>query len=197
MKKHLLNKFHFVKLSCLMVLGLLGISQSSLGQSAYGELRGALTLIEFEQDSFWEFNITSAKVKFYSEDNTQVRFTRPEFGGEFYFKKLAPGNYYFVIQFTQYKNDTSLVYTVSPDILTRMNGITFVDNLFNTKKPTTVYPYPGQAMDDGFLSSPKGHPQGASAINAEVYEALYNAVLQNPGVFMDPRMVQLQIRPSF
>lgn len=128
MRRNIPNKHYFNKLASLLILGLTLIGKNSFAQSAYGELRGEIRLESLEFDSFWDFTVTSTRVILYRDDNSQVRSTRPEFGGEFYFKKLAPGNYYTIMHLDRYRSDTSLVYTVSPDVLTRMQGITLVDS---------------------------------------------------------------------
>ena len=75
-----------------------------------------------------------------------------------------------------------------------LNIYVLVSNALNTKNQVSVYPYTGAANDDGYLSSPTGQQQIASSLNAEAYEAVYRAALQNPGFFRAPRMMQLGLR---
>lgn len=70
-----------------------------------------------------------------------------------------------------------------------------VFNLLDTKNATSVYNATGSANDDGFLASPVGQAQLASA--GPVYAAYYDTRLKN-GLFYDtPRQVRLGIALNF
>ena len=60
-----------------------------------------------------------------------------------------------------------------------------------------VWPYTGQADDDGYLSSPRGQQALASQLDAQSYTALYRVITNNPGFYRGPRFAQLGVRFQF
>lgn len=69
-----------------------------------------------------------------------------------------------------------------------------VQNLLNTINVLSVYPYTGNATDDGFLVSPQGRNAINFQTNAQSYTDLYNVALVNPGRFALPRRMRIGVR---
>jgi outer membrane receptor protein involved in Fe transport len=69
-----------------------------------------------------------------------------------------------------------------------------VTNLLNTINILSVYPYTGNAFDDGFLVSPQGRNNINFQTDAQSYVDLYNVALVNPGRFALPRRMRIGVR---
>ncbi|MBL7811734.1 MAG: hypothetical protein JNL57_05880 [Bacteroidetes bacterium] len=78
------------------------------------------------------------------------------------------------------------------------NVFLWVNNVLNTKNVVGVFPYTGQADDDGFLNSPQGKLAVQNQINAQSYTDLYKILLNSQaGNWGSPRTVRLGVRINF
>ena len=74
----------------------------------------------------------------------------------------------------------------------------WVQNVLNTKNTVNVFPYTGEALDDGFLNSPAGQLVVQSQIAAQSYVDLYRTLLNsNTGNFARPRNARIGVRFNF
>jgi hypothetical protein len=79
-----------------------------------------------------------------------------------------------------------------------INVFVWVTNILNTKNVNSVYPYTGQPMDDGFLTSPAGQLVIQSQIDAQSYTDLYRVLLNSQtGMFGAPRQIRAGVRFNF
>jgi len=72
-----------------------------------------------------------------------------------------------------------------------------ISNVLNTQNIVGVWPYTGQADDDGYLTSPRGQQALASQLDAQSFTALYRVITNNPGFYRGPRFAQLGVRFQF
>ena len=72
-----------------------------------------------------------------------------------------------------------------------------VMNLFNFKNVLSVYPYTGNADDDGFLTAMQFQSYIQSQINPQSYIDMYNILMQSPYMYSLPTRVYLGIQFSF
>lgn len=78
-----------------------------------------------------------------------------------------------------------------------LNAYIWISNVLNTKNITGVYRYTGSANDDGYLASPLGQQATATALNAQSFIDLYTTRVQNPGLYLQPRLIRLGFRFNF
>lgn len=73
-----------------------------------------------------------------------------------------------------------------------------IQNVLNTKNINGVFPFTGQAMDDGFLNSPQGLLAAKNQIDAQSYIDLYKILLNSQtGQLQGPRTIRLGLRVNF
>jgi len=73
----------------------------------------------------------------------------------------------------------------------RLQVYLLVRNLLNTKNILAVYPYSGNADDDGYLTSALGQQELNSKLNAESYYDLYRAYIEHPNNYVQPRNIRV------
>lgn len=79
-----------------------------------------------------------------------------------------------------------------------MNVFVWVQNVLNYMNVNGVFPYTGQALDDGFLNSPQGKLLAQNQINAQSYIDLYKVFLNSQtGNLGAPRTVRVGVRINF
>jgi hypothetical protein len=78
-----------------------------------------------------------------------------------------------------------------------MSAYILIDNVLNNLLVQNVYPYTGQAGDDGYLNSPHGRQQAESQIDAQTFAMLYRIRMNNPGNFGTPRMINMGLKMEF
>ena len=77
------------------------------------------------------------------------------------------------------------------------NCFLWVNNVFNLGRIQTVYSYTGEALDDGFINSPRGQQAVSEQLSAQSYTDLYRMLVNNPGNFMSPRFARVGIKFNF
>lgn len=78
-----------------------------------------------------------------------------------------------------------------------LNIYLLVQNLLNTKNVINVYPYTGNADDDGYLTSAQGQQQLENQVNSASFQSFYQAWLRNPDNYSLPRQIRLGAILSF
>jgi len=79
-----------------------------------------------------------------------------------------------------------------------MSVFFWVQNVLNARNVNSVYPYTGQAMDDGFINSPQGKLLAQNQIDAQSYIDLYKIMLASQtGMLGAPRTVRVGVRINF
>jgi hypothetical protein len=72
-----------------------------------------------------------------------------------------------------------------------------VNNVLNSWNVLGVFPYTGQPIDDGFLTSPQGQLLIKTQIDAQSYTDLYRLLLNSQtGNWNAPRTIRLGVRFS-
>lgn len=78
------------------------------------------------------------------------------------------------------------------------NVFVWVTNVLNTQNVVGVFPYTGQAQDDGFLTSPQGQLVVQSQVSAQSYTDLYRVLLNSQtGQYGNPRQIRVGLRMNF
>jgi len=80
---------------------------------------------------------------------------------------------------------------------TYMNVYFQVLNLLNTKNVVNVYPYTGNADDDGYLSAPEWQRQINSQIDPQSFYDLYSVFVDSPFNYSAPRQIRLGLIFNF
>lgn len=78
-----------------------------------------------------------------------------------------------------------------------INAYIWISNVLNTKNVTGVYRYTGSATDDGYLASAQGQQAIQRSLSAQSFIDLYTTRIQNPGLFLQPRLIRLGFRFNF
>jgi hypothetical protein len=79
-----------------------------------------------------------------------------------------------------------------------LNVFVWCQNLLNTRNVVSVFPYTGQAMDDGFLNSQQGQLLVSNQIDAQSYTDLYKIFLNSQtGMLGGPRTLRVGLRVNF
>lgn len=78
-----------------------------------------------------------------------------------------------------------------------MNVYLQVLNLLDTKNIINVYPYTGNADDDGYLSAPEWQREISSQQDATSFRELYSLYIDNPSNYSTPRQIRLGIMLNF
>lgn len=85
----------------------------------------------------------------------------------------------------------------SKERLVNMNVYLWVQNLFDNQNIIAVYPYSGNASDDGYLSSALGAEAIEGQVNAASFTDLYTAKMQNPDLYSIPRRIRIGVGFDF
>jgi len=72
-----------------------------------------------------------------------------------------------------------------------------INNILNQQNILGVYPYTGNADDDGYLSAPESQKQISEAISEQAYRDLYAIAVNNPGNYSRPRTIRLGVIFNF
>jgi outer membrane receptor protein involved in Fe transport len=78
-----------------------------------------------------------------------------------------------------------------------MNIYFQVNNVLNSKNITSVYPYTGNADDDGYLSAPEWQSDIAQQLEEQSYRMLYESFVNNPFNYTTPRTIRLGLIFNF
>ena len=78
-----------------------------------------------------------------------------------------------------------------------LNVYLLIQNLLNTQNVLSVYPYTGNAGDDGYLTSPIGQQDLDGQVNATSYHDLYSAYINRPSNYSLPRHIRIGAIFSF
>jgi hypothetical protein len=78
-----------------------------------------------------------------------------------------------------------------------MNVYLQVLNLLDTKNIINVYPYTGNANDDGYLSAPEWQRQISNQVDPTSLRELYGIFVDNPGNYSSPRQIRLGLTFNF
>ncbi len=78
-----------------------------------------------------------------------------------------------------------------------MNVYLQVLNLLDTKNVINVYPYTGNAEDDGYLTAPEWQRQINNQIDPTSFRELYGIFVDNPGNYSSPRQIRLGLTFNF
>ncbi|MFK5855684.1 MAG: hypothetical protein QM503_06100, partial [Bacteroidota bacterium] len=70
-------------------------------------------------------------------------------------------------------------------------------NLLDTKNIVNVYPYTGNADDDGYLSAPEWQRQINNQLDPLAFRDLYGNFVDNPGNYSTPRQIRLGLMFNF
>ncbi|OFZ04887.1 MAG: hypothetical protein A2338_06385 [Bacteroidetes bacterium RIFOXYB12_FULL_41_6] len=70
-------------------------------------------------------------------------------------------------------------------------------NLLNTKNVVNVYPYTGNAGDDGYLTAPEWQRQINNQIDPTSFRELYSIFVDNPSNYSAPRQIRLGLTLNF
>lgn len=70
-------------------------------------------------------------------------------------------------------------------------------NLLNTRNVINVYPYTGNADDDGYLTAPEWQRQINNQIDPMSFRDLYGNFVDNPGNYSSPRQIRLGLMFNF
>jgi hypothetical protein len=70
-------------------------------------------------------------------------------------------------------------------------------NVLNTKNVVNVYPYTGNADDDGYLAAPEWQRQINSQIDPQSFRDLYSVYVNNPGNYSTPRQIRFGLMFNF
>jgi hypothetical protein len=72
-----------------------------------------------------------------------------------------------------------------------------INNLLNSKNILQVYPYTGNADDDGYLTSPEWQKQISEQLNEQAYRDLYSVAVNRPWYYASPRTIRLGVILNF
>ena len=72
-----------------------------------------------------------------------------------------------------------------------------INNLLNQRNIMGVYPYTGNADDDGYLTAPESQKQISEATSEQAYRDLYAIAVNNPGNYSSPRTIRLGVIFNF
>jgi outer membrane receptor protein involved in Fe transport len=72
-----------------------------------------------------------------------------------------------------------------------------INNVLNQQNIMGVYPYTGNADDDGYLTAPESQKQISDALSEQAYRDLYAVAVNNPGNYSNPRTVRLGVIFNF
>ncbi len=72
-----------------------------------------------------------------------------------------------------------------------------INNVLNQKNIMSVYPYTGNADDDGYLSAAESQKQISDALSEQAYRDLYAVAVNNPGNYSNPRTIRLGVIFNF
>ncbi|MCF8347651.1 MAG: carboxypeptidase-like regulatory domain-containing protein [Bacteroidales bacterium] len=78
-----------------------------------------------------------------------------------------------------------------------MNVYLQVLNLLDTKNIINVYPYTGNANDDGYLTAPEWQRQINNQVDPTSFRELYSIFVDNPGNYSTPRQIRLGLTFNF
>ncbi|MFA5417014.1 MAG: carboxypeptidase regulatory-like domain-containing protein [Bacteroidales bacterium] len=78
-----------------------------------------------------------------------------------------------------------------------MNVYLQVLNLLDTKNVINVYPYTGNASDDGYLTAPEWQRQINNQVDPTSFRELYSIFVDNPSNFSSPRQIRLGLTLNF
>jgi hypothetical protein len=79
-----------------------------------------------------------------------------------------------------------------------INAYMIVQNVLNTRNIFGVFPYTGQADDDGYLQSPIGQQALSQVVTSQAsYQDYYAMYFRSPGQFVNPRRAWLGINFGF
>ena len=79
-----------------------------------------------------------------------------------------------------------------------MSVFFWIQNVLNARNVNSVYPFTGEAMNDGFINSPQGQLLAQNQIDAQSYIDLYKIMLASQtGMLGAPRTVRLGVRINF
>jgi hypothetical protein len=79
-----------------------------------------------------------------------------------------------------------------------MSVFFWIQNVMNARNVNSVYPFTGEAMNDGFINSPQGQLLAQNQIDAQSYIDLYKIMLASQtGMLGAPRTVRLGVRINF
>jgi len=78
-----------------------------------------------------------------------------------------------------------------------MNVYLQVLNVLDTKNIVNVYPYTGNANDDGYLSAPEWQRQINNQLDPMSFRDLYGNFVDNPGNYSSPRQIRLGLMFNF
>jgi hypothetical protein len=72
-----------------------------------------------------------------------------------------------------------------------------INNVLNQQNIMGVYPYTGNADDDGYLTAPESQKQISEALSEQAYRDLYAVAVNNPGNYSNPRTIRLGVIFNF
>jgi hypothetical protein len=79
-----------------------------------------------------------------------------------------------------------------------MNVYLIVQNVLNTRNVLGIYPFTGQADDDGYLQSPIGQQALSQIVTSrESFQDYYSMYFRSPGNFVNPRRAWLGVNFGF
>jgi len=79
-----------------------------------------------------------------------------------------------------------------------MSVFFWIQNVLNARNVNSVYPFTGEAMNDGFINSPQGQLLAQNQIDAQSYIDLYKIMLASQtGMLGAPRTVRVGVRINF
>jgi hypothetical protein len=79
-----------------------------------------------------------------------------------------------------------------------MSVFFWIQNVMNARNVNSVYPFTGEAMNDGFINSPQGQLLAQNQIDAQSYIDLYKIMLASQtGMLGAPRTVRIGVRINF
>jgi hypothetical protein len=78
-----------------------------------------------------------------------------------------------------------------------LNVFLWVENLLDVRNVIGVYPYTGNAEDDGFLNSPQGQQVIQQQLDAQAFYDLYSTAINSPNLFARPRQARIGARLNF
>jgi outer membrane receptor protein involved in Fe transport len=78
-----------------------------------------------------------------------------------------------------------------------MNVYLQVNNVLNSKNITDVYPYTGNADDDGYLDAPEWQREISQQLDEQSYRLLYQSYVNNPFNYTSPRTIRVGLIFNF
>ncbi len=99
---------------------------------------------------------------------------------------------------TDIKLDKSFLFNFGKaDRPVNMNVYIWVQNLFDNENVIAVYPYTGNALDDGYLTSAEGDEYTGDQIDPQSFYDLYTIKMMNPDNYSIPRRMRLGLAFDF